>query len=514
MIPYGKHVIDQQDIDAVVDVLQNHFLTQGQRVPEFENALSNYCGSRFATAVNSGTSALHIACLAAVVGKGDVVWTSPLSFVASANCALYCGAEVDFIDIDPITRNICSMQLAQKLKQAAESGKLPKAIIVVHYAGLSCDMQAIAELTRQYAITLIEDASHALGATYQGKSVGSCQYSDMAVFSFHPVKGVTTAEGGAVLTNDSRLHRDLCLYAKHGITRDPELMHPEYEEVQAQEPWYYQQIELGYNFRLSDLHAALGISQLKKLDDFISKRKALVQRYANRLSHLPIRLPSETDNSSSAWHIYVIELLEHDRAEVFKQLLERGIGVNVHYIPIHLQPYYRSLGFRPGQYPKAEAFYNLALTLPLYPTLTIDEQDFVINTLFEVLGLNLAVIPARGGSKRIPRKNIKPFAGKPLIAYSIEAAKATGLFDKIIVSTDDDEVKQVATEFGADVPFLRPKALSDDYTGTRPVTNHAIEYCSAHFFEPEFCCCIYATAPFLEAEFLRLGYQKLKAAED
>lgn len=386
MIPYGKHHIDQQDIDAVVDVLQNHFLTQGQQVPRFEDALGKYCGCQYATAVNSGTSALHIACLAAGVSKGDFVWTSPISFVASANCALYCGAGVDFIEIDPVTRNVCPVQLAQKLKQAAESGKLPKAIIVVHYAGLSCDMQAIAELTRQYAITLIEDASHALGATYQGKPVGSCQYSDMAVFSFHPVKGVTTAEGGAVLTNDSRLHRALGLFAKHGITRDPEFMHPEYEEVQAKEPWYYQQIELGYNFRLSDLHAALGISQLKKLDDFVSKRKALVQRYSDKLSTLPVRLPSETADGSSAWHIYVVELLEHDRAEVFKQLVAKGVGVNVHYIPIHLQPYYRYLGFRPGQYPKAEAFYNMALTLPLYPTLTIDEQDFVINALFEVLG--------------------------------------------------------------------------------------------------------------------------------
>lgn len=386
MIPYGKHHIDQQDIDAVVDVLQNHFLTQGQQVPKFEAELSRYCGSQYAIAVNSGTSALHIACLASGIGSKDLVWTSPISFVASANCALYCGADVDFIDIDPITRNICSMQLANKLKLAEKTGKLPKAIIVVHYAGLSCDMRAIAELTRQYGIALIEDASHALGATYQGKNVGNCQYSDMTVFSFHPVKGVTTAEGGAVLTNDLSLYQALQLYAKHGVTRDPALMLTDYEEVQAQSPWYYQQIELGYNFRLSDLHAALGISQLKKLDEFIGKRKALVQRYANKLNTLPIRLPSEISNSHSAWHIYVVELLQHDRHQVFSQLIEKGIGVNVHYIPIHLQPYYQKRGFKPGQFPSAESFYNMALTLPLYPTLTFDEQDFVIESLFEVLG--------------------------------------------------------------------------------------------------------------------------------
>jgi len=385
MIPYGKHCIDQDDIDAVVDVLQNHFLTQGQKVPEFEADLASYCGSQFSIAVNSGTSALHIACLAAGVGKDDLVWTSANSFVASANCALYCGAEIDFVDIDPITRNLCPNKLEAKLKRAKTENRLPKVIVVVHFAGFSCDMQVIQTLTKGYNIVLIEDASHALGATYQTKSVGSCQFSDMTVFSFHPVKGVTTAEGGAVLTNNASFQQKLSLYAKHGITRDISLMQADHDEVLSKSPWYYQQIALGYNYRLSDLHAALGISQLAKLDSFIAKRRQLAIRYQQKLEHLPLQLPVETSSSRSAWHIYVVALTRHERSNVFSLLRDKGVGVNVHYIPIHQQPYFRQLGFKTGDFPCAESHYNMALTLPLYPSLTFEQQDFVIKSLEEVL---------------------------------------------------------------------------------------------------------------------------------
>ena len=379
-IPYGKHFIDEQDIAAVVDVLNHRFLTQGSLVPEFEQKLTAYCGSDYAVSVNSGTSGLHIACLAAGVGSGDLVWTVPNSFVASANCARYCGAEVDFVDIDPGSRNISVSALAEKLQLAAQRGALPKLLIVVHFAGVSCDMQAISLLTREYGVMLVEDAAHALGGSYLGNKVGGCQFSDMTVLSFHPVKSITTAEGGAVLTNSARLYSQLSLFSKHGVTRDPEQMAGEPEG-----PWYYQQVELGFNYRLSDLHAALGISQLNKLDGFIQRRSQLAINYDNELASLPLTLPKVDERSESAWHLYMIELTAHKRAEVFSQLQNKGIGVNVHYIPIHLQPYYRKLGFATGYCPNAEAFYQNALTIPLFPSMTTDEQSRVIQALKEVL---------------------------------------------------------------------------------------------------------------------------------
>ncbi|MBT1062874.1 UDP-4-amino-4,6-dideoxy-N-acetyl-beta-L-altrosamine transaminase [Bowmanella sp. Y26] len=376
MIPYGRHHIDPIDVAAVVDVLENQFLTQGQQVPKFENALTAYCQATHAVAVNSGTSALHIACLALGIGPGDLVWTSPISFVASANCARYCGADVDFVDIDPATRNMCVAALEDKLKQAKISNKLPKVIIPVHYAGLSCNMQEIRAITQPLGIALIEDASHALGGHYENRPVGSCQYSDACVLSFHPVKSITTAEGGAVLTNNAELAKTLRLFSSHGITRDPGLM-----EGKSEGPWFYQQVALGYNYRLSDLHAALGISQLTKLDDFIKARAAIALRYDDLLADLPLNLPAGSESARSAWHLYSIELLEHERADIFVKLQQQGIGVNVHYIPIHLQPYYRQLGFRPGDFPHAEAFYQRAITLPLYPALDEPQQLQVVNTL-------------------------------------------------------------------------------------------------------------------------------------
>lgn len=384
MISYGKHSVSQQDIAAVQDVLENHFLTQGSKVPLFESMLCKYTGAAFCIAVNSGTSGLHVACLALEVGKGDIVWTSPNSFAASANCALYCGATVDFVDIHPLTRNMCPVLLEQKLMHAHKHNCLPKAIVVVHFAGSTCDMQTIYALCKPLNIRIIEDAAHSLGASYQGRPVGACQYSDITVLSFHPVKSITTAEGGAITTNDPSLAKKCKLFGCHGITKDPEQM-----EGEVEGKWYYQQLMLGYNYRMSDLHAALGISQLSRLDTFIASRRALAARYFEKFaalpSPLPIKLPNQKDLTESSWHLFMIELTTHKRKAVFDALHERGIGVNVHYIPIHLHPYYQQLGFHKGQFVHAEDFYSHALTLPLYADLTHNEQDLVITALTEVL---------------------------------------------------------------------------------------------------------------------------------
>jgi UDP-4-amino-4,6-dideoxy-N-acetyl-beta-L-altrosamine transaminase len=380
IIPYGKHAIDENDIDAVLDVLQHHFLTQGSKVPEFEQALCDYTGAQYCTAVNSGTSGLHVACLALGVGEGDFVWTSPNSFAASANCALYCGAQVDFVDIDPNTRNLCPIKLEAKLLLAQQNNTLPKAIVVVHFAGVICDMKTIYALCQPLNIAIIEDAAHALGASYNDHKVGGCEFSDIAVMSFHPVKSITTAEGGANLTNNPSLAKACALFAKHGITRDLQMM-----QGDSQGPWYYQQLELGYNYRLSDLQAALGISQLKRLDQFIARRRELVTRYLDALKDLPLILPKANELDNSSWHLFMVELKEHDRATIYQQLHEAGIAVNVHYIPIHCHPYYQALGFKPDDFPAALSFYQNALTLPLYVGLSEVEQDRVVATLKHLL---------------------------------------------------------------------------------------------------------------------------------
>lgn len=379
-IPYGKHQVDQDDIASVVDVLENKFLTQGDMVPAFETALTDYTGAKFATAVNSATSGLHVACLALNVGQGDIVWTVPNSFVATANCALYCGAKVDFVDIDPVTRNLSIASLEKKLGIALKNNMLPKVLIVVHFAGLSCDMEAISKLVRPLNIKMIEDTAHALGGSYKGAKVGSCRYCDISVLSFHPVKSITTAEGGAVMTNDAHIDSKAKLFAKHGVTKDPNQM-----VGRSHGPWYYQQIELGYNYRLSDIHAALGISQLQKLDGFIQRRRELANHYLKHLSHLPLTLPLEDIGGDSAWHIFMVELQKHDRSAIYRHLHDLKIGVNVHYIPIHLQPYYQKLGFSKGNFPNAELFYENALTIPLFPGMTADDQNRVIQALNEVL---------------------------------------------------------------------------------------------------------------------------------
>ena len=369
MIPYGRQNISESDIQAVVEVLQSDFLTQGPVVPAFENALAQYCGGQHAVAMNSATSALHLACLALDVKPGDRVWTSPITFVASANCALYCGASVDFVDIDPLTYNLSVECLAEKLRQAERRGCLPKVVIPVHFAGLSCDMEAIHRLSRQYGFKIIEDASHAIGGRYRGEPIGNCRYADIAIFSFHPVKIITTGEGGMALTNDAGLAKKMALLRSHGITREPADM-----TQAADGPWYYQQIELGFNYRITDIQAALGLSQLNRLDAFVDRRHQLAEIYRQQLAGLPLNWQLQPDDCRSSLHLFVIRLqtsqIGKPHLNVFRQLRDAGIGVNLHYIPVHLQPYYQNLGFKPGDYPQAEQYYAEAITLPLYPDLT------------------------------------------------------------------------------------------------------------------------------------------------
>lgn len=383
MIPYGRQSISDADVKAVVDTLQSDFLTQGPAIPAFEEALAKYCKVPYAIAVNSATSALHIACLALDVKAGDRVWTSPISFVASANCALYCGAKVDFVDVEPDTGLMSVKALAAKLQQAAANNTLPKVLIPVHLAGHSCAMQQIATLCQPYGIRIIEDASHAIGGSYQQNKIGSCQFSDITVFSFHPVKIITTAEGGAALTKDMALAARMQLLRSHGITRNPDDM----TEV-SHGPWYYQQIDLGLNYRMTDLQAALGLSQLKRLDIFVNQRIEAVSNYSALLQNLALDLPQECSTGQSSWHLYIVRLHDENlRLSTFEALRAAGIGVNVHYIPIHTQPYYQKLGFQWGDFPQAEYFYSRIISLPLYADLTQKSQDYVASVLKKIPGL-------------------------------------------------------------------------------------------------------------------------------
>lgn len=383
-IPYGKQNINQQDIDAVIQVLQSDFLTQGPQVPLFEKTVAEYVGAEYALAVNSATSALHIACLALGLQKGDVLWTSPITFVASANCALYCSADIDFVDIDPQTYNLSVDALQKKLVQAKLENKLPKIVIPVHLCGQSCDMEKIHALSKEYGFHIIEDASHAIGGKYQSDYVGSCKYSDITVFSFHPVKIVTTAEGGMALTNNATLAQKMDLLRSHGVTRNTALMNKETEG-----PWYYQQVELGFNYRMTELQAALGVSQMHRLTQFVEKRHTISNKYNEILKDLPIILPYQIPESYSGLHLYVIRLkldeLKASRKQVFEALRAKGIGVNVHYIPVHTQPYYENLGFKLGDFPVAEAYYDSAISLPMYPDLTDDQIQYIYESLQEVL---------------------------------------------------------------------------------------------------------------------------------
>tara|TARA_Y100001001_G_scaffold4669_1_gene4870 strand:+ start:7705 stop:8862 length:1158 start_codon:yes stop_codon:yes gene_type:complete len=380
MIPYGRQDIQQSDVDAVLEVLQSDFLTQGPVVPRFEQSVATKVGARHALAVNSATSALHIACLALGLGEGDWLWTTPITFVASANCGLYCGARVDFVDIDPRTYNLSPKALEEKLQQAEREGCLPKVLVAVHLCGQPCDMQAIHALGQRYGFRIIEDASHAIGGKYRGTYIGDGRYSDITVFSFHPVKIITTAEGGMAVTNDDALARRMDLLRSHGVTRDPALMTHE-----ADGPWYYQQIDLGYNYRMTELQAALGISQLERLDDYVARRNVLAERYDTGLVGLPVTSPQQIPESYSARHLYVMRLkcdeIKPTHRQVFESLREQGVGVNLHYIPVHTQPYYQNLGFKPKQFTEAEAYYAEAISLPLFPGMTQEEQNYVLESV-------------------------------------------------------------------------------------------------------------------------------------
>ena len=384
MIPYGKQNINQNDINSVLSVLKSDFITQGPQTPLFEQSVSKYCNVEYGVAVNSATSALHIACLALGLSEGDWLWTSPNSFVASANCGLYCGSKVDFVDIDPKTFNMSDLELEDKLIQAKQENKLPKVVIPVHFAGQSCNMKRIHYLGQKYGFKIIEDASHAIGGKYLDKMIGGCQYSDITVFSFHPVKIITTAEGGWATTNSKDLAEKMRLYRSHGITRDESLM-----TSQSKGAWYYQQVDLGFNYRMTELQAALGVSQMQRLDGFVARRHILKDRYNSLLGGHPIIKPYQDQNSYSALHLYPIKIdlkrVSKTRKQIFNELREDGVGVNVHYIPIQTHPYYRKFGFKEGDFPNSESYYEAALSLPLYSGMCFQDQDKVVSSIIKAL---------------------------------------------------------------------------------------------------------------------------------
>lgn len=383
-IPYGRQHITQKDINAVVDVLRSDWLTQGPTLEQFEKSVADYCGAKYAVAVSNATAALHLAAMAAGITSGDSLWTSPNTFVASANCGLYCGATVDFVDIDPRTYNLDVVALKLKLEIAEREDTLPKVLVAVHLAGQSCDMQQISMLAQKYNFTVVEDASHAIGGRYRDEPIGACSFSDMAVFSFHPVKIITTGEGGMVLTNRADLYEKLIRLRTHGITRNYEAMTED-----SHGPWYYQQLDLGYNYRLTDLQAALGKSQMQSLDKFVERRRMLSQRYDQLLIDLPLILPWQHPDTDSSWHLYIVrivpEKLNKTHRQIFEALRQKKIGVNLHYIPVHTQPYYQNLGFSWGDFPQSEKYYREAISLPLYYDLTEHNQDRVVKILRETL---------------------------------------------------------------------------------------------------------------------------------
>lgn len=380
MIPYGQQEVTKADIDAVVSVLKSTYLTQGPMVPRFEEAVRRHCNVGYAVAVNSATSALHIACRALGLGSGDWLWTTPITFVASANCGLYCGAQIDFVDIDPVTYNLCPKLLEEKLKIAEREGRLPKIVVPVHLSGQSCDMKAIHSLAQRYGFKIIEDASHAIGGKYRSEAIGSCRYSDITIFSFHPVKIITTAEGGMAVTNSAHLAERMGLLRSHGITRNPALMTKEMDG-----PWYYQQVDLGYNYRMTELQGALGVSQMDRLNHYVARRHELARRYDELLSDLPVVIPWQHPDTYSGLHLYIIRLklenINKTHRQVFEALRAKEVIVNLHYIPVHTQPYYQKMGFEIGQFPEAERFYSEAITIPMYATLTEAQQDEVLRAL-------------------------------------------------------------------------------------------------------------------------------------
>ena len=383
-IPYGTQSIDEDDISSVVQALRSDFLTQGPLVPQFEDAIKSYCGAEYAVASNSATSSLHLACMALGVGPGDTVWTSAITFAASSNCALYCNASVDFVDVEPSTFNMCAQQLETKLKIAKENNCLPKVVIPVHLCGQPCEMEKIYELSQEFNFKIVEDASHAIGASYKGHKIGSCIYSDIAIFSFHPVKIITTGEGGMAVTNNQELARKLELLRSHGITRDVSQM-----KNSSHGPWYYEQIDLGFNYRMTDIHAALGINQIKKLDSFVATRHEIASRYDEAFSELPLQTPFQHKDAFSSYHLYVIKLdllsIKSNHHTVFEYLRNKGIGVNLHYMPVYLHPFYQDMGFSKGYCLEAENYYKTAISIPMYPQLEAKDQTYVINSVIEAL---------------------------------------------------------------------------------------------------------------------------------
>lgn len=384
MIPYGRQEITQHDIDAVRDVLSSDFLTQGSQVPYFEKTVADHVNAKYAVAVNSATSALHLACLVLGLRPGDWLWTSPITFVASANCGLYCGASINFVDIDLSTYNLCPIDLERKLIEAKKINKLPKILIAVHFSGQSCNMERIKELSEEYKFYIIEDASHAIGGKYKDNYIGCCKHSDITIFSFHPVKIITTAEGGMALTNNEELAKKISLLRSHGITRDQNEMTHE-----SDGPWYYQQIELGYNYRMTEMQAALGISQMQRLNNYVDRRHKLAERYNRLLSDLPVVIPWQHPDNYSSFHLYVIRLqlgkIKKTHRQIFELLREAEIGVNLHYIPVHTQPYYQRMGFKIGDFPLSELYYSEAISLPIFQTLENYQQDTIVNTLKDIL---------------------------------------------------------------------------------------------------------------------------------
>ena len=384
MIPYGKQSISKSDIEAVKKVLKSDFITQGPKVPEFEKIVKNFVGSKYAFAMNSATSSLHIACLAIGLKKGDFLWTSSNSFVASANCGIYCGAKIDFVDIDPNSYNMDMKLLKEKLEIAKKNKKLPKVVIPVHMAGQSCDMKTMYALSKQYGFKIIEDASHGIGSKYNDKYVGGCQYSDITVFSFHPVKIITTGEGGVATTNNRALAKKIDILRTHGITKNKkDMINPSHG------PWYFEQLELGFNYRMTDIHASLGINQMKSLKKFVTKRNSLARNYNNLLKALPLSTPEQSENTLSSFHLYIVRIdlkkLKNKKNKIFNLLRKKGIGVNVHYIPIHYHPFYQNLKFKKGYLPETEKYYEEALSLPIYPDLSFKDQKYIVNSLEEVL---------------------------------------------------------------------------------------------------------------------------------
>lgn len=495
MIPYGHQSINEEDIAAVADVLRSDWLTQGAKVDAFERALADYTGAGYAVVFSSGTAALQAAYFALGIERGMEFITTPLTFAATANAGIWQGAKPIFVDIDPVTGNLDPSKI-----EAAITPRT-KAIVPVDYAGHPADLAAIRALADKHHLVILEDACHALGARFQGKHVGN--FADATVYSFHPVKPITTGEGGAVMTQSEDVARRLKLFRSHGITK---------EVFRHSSPgdWYYEMQELGQNYRLTDFQCALGLSQLKRLDAFLEARQRVAERYRVAFADVPqLIIPCERDGAKSGWHLYPIRLAGScagRRGEIFRKLRAAGIGVQVHYIPVYWHPYYREQGYQLGSCPQAEAFYEAEISLPISVGLTEADQAYVISTVKTLLQKKrvLAIIPARGGSKGIPRKNIRPFAGKPLIAHIIETVRGVAELDRVIVSTEDEEIATVARAFGAEVPFMRPLELAGDVVPTLPVLVHVLQELERREgYVPDYVLLVYPTSPLLSASRIR-----------